>query len=182
VLVLADNLRTSGGLLDEQSIVADVLEGFSRGRRTIHRSVFAYRSTTAVHALLNTNSGAPPAGKPDPASLIPALESCARVQLVKCSPFDGKESKPSDSMTANCPDRYLRSDLALLAPRQMIVLGKPARLALAWMFSIEWREDGGLRRTTLRFASGHSCEVYCLAHPRSQRHWWPAWYAFTQAI
>lgn len=84
-------------------------------------------------------------------------------------------------MAANCPPRYLRDELTLLAPRTLIALGKPVRETLQRLYAGDWTSGSGLTRGRITLRSG-PCEVFRIAHPSSQSHWWPPYWALTQAL
>ncbi len=182
VAVLADNLRNNGALLVEQQVVSDVRKAFAQGRKRVHGTVFAYRSTTGVAALIASQRGEPlPEARPDPKTLVDSLDACARLQTVKCAPADKDLSTPPDTMREECPDRYLRDDLELLAPRRLVALGAIARDALRRLFPGDWIEESGLVRGSADLG-GERCEIFCVAHPSARGHWWASWWALTQAL
>ncbi len=182
VAVLADNLRNNGALLVEQQVVSEVRKAFAQGRKKVHGTVFAYRSTTGVAALIASQREDPlPDDRPDPTALVQHLDACARLQTVKCAPADEHLSTPPKTMRLECPERYLRDDLQLLSPRRLLALGTIARDALQRLFPGDWHEERGLVRSAADIG-GKRCEIFCVAHPSSRGHWWASWSALTQAL
>lgn len=183
VAILGHNLREAGGLFDELCVASDVRRLFGEGRKKPHDSWFAYRSTLGAAAAIVSSRGEQlQDDEPDPPDLIPAFDSCAKLQAVKCSPFDSQLSTPTDEMTTRCPDRYLMADLNLLSPRTLLVQGAPARETVMRLFPGEWGNQPQLHHRTVTLGST-VCEIYCLAHPASHKpQWSESWSTLKEAL
>jgi hypothetical protein len=183
VALLAHNLREAGGLLVEMKVAGEVRDTLMGGGSKPHGSWFAFRSMQAVAAVIASARGEKPKeALPTPESLIEPLDSCARFQAVKCSPFDGGDSRPSDAMESLCPDDYLLDDLRLARPGTLIVLGAPARRAVTRLFDGEWVETPGMTHGSVAVDS-NQLDVFCLAHPSARRGEWDrSWERFIAVL
>lgn len=171
ILILPINLRAAGGLFDEQWIVAAVLSSLRAGRRRIHNSPFAYRTGATALAVLDHLRGAPVQVRPPPEEVADAVDQSARLQLVKCSPFDGKVSAPTPTMWERCPSFLLTHELQLLAPRVIITFGAAPRSELGRILDGEWRADGPLHRGHVTIG-GNRVPVVASAHPNARSNGW----------
>lgn len=170
--LLAHNLRAAGGLLVEMKLTAEVRQAFGRGRKGVHETQFGYRSMRSVAAVMAWRRGR---GIDDratsPESLIVTLDNCARLQTVKCSPFDGRNSQPSGAMERTCPDEYLLDDLRLARPTALLTFGTQAKQAVMKMLDAEWEATTELTYGSARLDS-EPLEVFCLAHPSARAAGW----------
>ena len=143
VAILAINFVAYGGLWANWEIKERELEQLGAGRKKVHDSDFAYAiSSYAAITLASYEKRLPETeALPSPQDGALALESCAFLQAVKCAPVR-ERSVPTDEMTHNCPREYLMHELALLAPKTIIVLGDWPSARLQTL-----QRTGGWRRT-----------------------------------
>lgn len=174
VALLALNLRQAGGLVDELQLVGDTRRAFESNRERVHDSLFPYRSAAMIWAVLRAlDREEVPTSPPQPRDLVSPLMQSARIQLVKCSPFDGGSSVPSSKMFHNCSDRFLRSDLEMLSPRVLLTVDTDVR-GNAWrLLGIKWaaREVPGLSWGHFELA-GDEVTVFCAYHPGARGNVW----------
>lgn len=102
--------------------------------------------TSAILTLIGEGSGQISLDvDPSPQSVASCLEYVAFTNYVKCSPIpeDGDRSKPSQGMWENCGKHVLESELSILSPEIVVLLGVssnryyfnryiPSRSCLTW--------------------------------------------------
>ena len=152
VLVVADNVRGGGGLGDELGIVDEVQREMEQGRDRVpdhSNSTFGPGCAVYADAVLRwLESRVAPTEPKDPRELAAerVYARFARLQTVKCSPFNTLVNKPTDTMGHNCPKTYLFSDLELLRPRVIVAMGHAAIGRLRMATGLEVPDFGQSRR------------------------------------
>lgn len=116
-----------------------------------------------------------PAERVEPGALAAVWDSCAFLEIVKCSPA-GNRSWPSDAMLETCPSFLLRSELEVLRPRVVILLGrgKRTRDVVRPMLDVTWGESpGSFERDTFTLADGAEATLLSVNHPSTSNriHW-----------
>lgn len=94
---------------------------------------------------------------------------CAFLEAVKCSPDRGV-SRPTETMWANCPPRYLTDELAILKPRLILAIGVPVGRWIRELLTVRVSEESHGFVRGAGSVSGKPVEVICLNHP-SFGHW-----------
>jgi len=142
--VLGINLNGDGGLFSLHWLVANVQSIFTTGIKKTHFGVEGYSGTLFWHRLAaysllavrsdwNLSEGEVWLGESrlldNLEALSDVLNSIAFLELIKCSPA-WERSSPTGPMWSQCPRRFLISELRILAPRTILVLGKETLTAL----------------------------------------------------
>jgi hypothetical protein len=140
--------------------------GLENGQRRQEGSAFAFGSMRSAAALLDVLDGQPVRDR-EPAELVEALHRTARLQSIKCVPRRTR-SKPTNPMWQNCPSMLLGSELDIVKPGWLLVLGADPRWAIERLdgYRPERTRNRLLGRGRLE-RSGWSAEVLCVAHPAS---------------
>jgi hypothetical protein len=136
------------------------------GERRQERSAFAFGAMRSAAVLLDVLDDLPVRDR-DPVELVETLHRTVRLQSIKCVPRRTR-SKPTPAMWRNCPPMLLGSELDIVKPASLLVLGTDARWAIQ-------RLDGyRAGRVTSKVLSrgvlerrGWSAEIVCVAHPAS---------------
>lgn len=129
VLLIANNVRGGGGLGDELGIVDEVQREMETGRDRVpahDNSTFGPGCAIYADAVIRwLESGEPPVNPKDPRELAEeaVYRRFARLQTVKCSPFNSEVNQPTPEMARNCPETYLADELKLLRPRVIVAMG-----------------------------------------------------------
>jgi uracil-DNA glycosylase len=98
-----------------------------------------------------------------PEQVVETYQSIARLQAVKCSPFDDANlNRPTRTMDKHCPETYLREELEILKPRAVVVMGQAARdgTSRALQCSLGWRNVA-----RLSFPNGSETWAASVYHP-----------------
>ncbi len=154
---------------EEYFVAKHQLDEMAAGKKRIHRSLFAYRSSTSANAILSAAAGAEPLLGPDPRLCAATMNGVARLQLIKCSP-QRRRAEPTGAMRDSCPELYAAEEIAILAPGALVLLGNDARRACEQMGEIEWQVP--LLRGRLALPE-LSIELFVVPHPNSRGTTWP---------
>lgn len=171
VVVAGLNLRTDwteSTVALEYWIADNDRKQFTVGRRRSARgSCFAYRSMSAAAAIIGSRDGESLSGNPRPEVLAEVMDQIARVQLVKCTPSMTvvRRGTPSAEMCNRCPDRFLLSELRVLAPGALVMFGHDAFRAMNHRPEVCWRSLlDHFGRGNLELP-GRVTELFWLPHP-----------------
>lgn len=161
----------------EQRIALDPKWGqvpeLRRGKKRIHKSLWAYRTMRDVVAVQRSMAGEVELDASSGNELAEAMLSSARIQAVKCSPV-GHLSTPTSAMSEQCPRRFLSGEISVLRPSVLLVYGNRAREGVARIGNVEWAESKRrFRRGSLQ-RSDFVCDVFFLAHPAALHGAWSA--------
>jgi hypothetical protein len=155
----------------EYTIAETAIEVLAQGGYKSHGSWFAYRSMATALAVLTSLDGHDPVEQPTPQEAADAYERVARVQAVKCSPTHNR-SQPTKAMRVNCPERFARRELELLAPGVLIALGRDAEAAIELLGEASWGEHRDkFHRGKITLAQSE-IDVLALPHPASHGDSW----------
>jgi hypothetical protein len=155
----------------EYAIAETAIEVLEQGGRKPHGSWFAYRSMATALAVLVSLDGHGPVEQPTPQEAAAAYERVARVQAIKCSPTHNR-SQPTEAMRVNCPERFARRELELLAPGVLIALGGDAKTAIGLLGEASWSEHRDqFHRGKITLAQSE-IDVLALPHPTSRGSLW----------
>ncbi len=155
----------------EYAIAETAIKVLEQGGYRPHRSWFAYRSMATALAVLVSLDGHDPVEQPTPQEAAAAYERVARVQAIKCSPTHNR-SQPTKAMQVNCPERFARRELELLAPGVLIALGGDAKAAIGLLGEASWSEHRDqFHRGKIALAQSES-DVLALPHPTSRGRLW----------
>lgn len=170
VAVLGMNLRYAGADWEfamEYRIVGDPKFGQEvslRAGKRAHGSYWATGTMRDVAAVLRSRRRESKVETRAPGELANALLESARVQAVKCSPIGGR-STPEPAMSTNCPQLFLRKELAMLCPSVLLAYGRSVHGALSHLGELRITERAGsFQRGTLDVEGGR-VEVFLLTHP-----------------
>ncbi len=177
VVVVAINLRDSGGRLMEYSITCrsggdgSVLNVFDGGGRRALGSRLAYGATRSAASVADWLAGRDVEDREDSRLLASVLESTVRLQAVKCSPDDGDRSTPTPAMKTNCPRLLLEDELEVLRPAAIVTVGGAAWQAVTELTGYEdtgWTDPLSWGRLDSR---GRGYDVFSLDHPAQGDGW-----------
>jgi len=158
----------------EYAIAEHAFDAFEHGKRSSQKSPFAYRVMATAQAVLASRDGVDPVEEPAPQEAAVAYERVARIQAIKCSPADDY-SRPSPAMRVNCPGRFARRELDVLAPGVIVAFGVVARATIGLLGVTTWEEDREhFHRGKLAVADAE-VDAFALAHPTDRRG--PMWKA-----
>ncbi len=172
VLIVATNFNDFGGLDANWTACRSHMNSLSAGKRGAGGRAFAAGAMRYLNlALASHEDCLPKTGWEDPphADLAELMNRCAMVQAVKCAPGSAR-SDPSGAMRRNCPPFLLKEEIAILAPRVVLVLGRTTvRDPIREMLLIEWESGehpGSMERDWFRMEpDGERIQMFSLNHP-----------------
>ncbi len=137
------------------------------------KSPFGYHLYATAAAVISSLEGGLPALRPVPEPLVDTMERVAHLQLVKCTPVDKvvDRGRPTRTMCHRCPQRFLWPELADLAPRVLVVFGRPAYEELNRADGVRWRCGTYLCRGTLQYGDNGQAILLWVPHPSASD--WP---------
>jgi hypothetical protein len=177
--VVGVNLRYDGGDWDfgiEFRIATDPggqEQAMRRGRKQIHKSLFAWRSLSDGSSVLRAAAGASSLEHESGDELAETLLRTARLQAVKCSPDDHRRSQRSEAMRELCPPRYLGPEVDILRPSALVTYGGEAWSAIHRIGEVHMTEQAGDFIRARFSRRDNECEVFAMPHPASHGLTWP---------
>lgn len=133
------------------------------------RRLFSYRAGSYLAMIGASRAGAVVEEVPSTESVAAAWDAAAFLEAVKCSPATGV-GQPTETMWANCPPRYLATELQRLAPSAIVAIGRQVSEAVAELLGVAWDEVApGFTRGRTQLV-GRTVEVFGCNHP-SYGHW-----------
>ncbi len=136
------------------------------GGESTSRHVFYAKAARYLSALLRKG------GDFDPDASVPApvcaeaWSQVAYLQAVKCSPGTGTRGSPTQAMVETCPPRYLASELEILTPARLLVVGKKCWASVSKALDTDLPDpEEAAGRATAVLPAGGRIEVFFVAHP-----------------
>lgn len=173
LLVLAENIRGvgRGGLMTQHDIVKRLSDHLGLGEapdaHPAFKIQFFLRTLQAAVQVLRVQGGQEPATWISRADRLQALEELALLEAVKCQTDDAPESW----IWKTCPDKVgLPDELRLLAPKVVMVLGKPTGRLVRRLYDLPASADQSVERAEADLGWGETT-VIVLPHPMDRQSW-----------
>lgn len=172
ICVLGINQNKYGGLGAHWWIRrGDMEERLSEGRG----GRFYYGASCYIAAVEASIRGSRvPREIPPPCDVADAWLSSSFLEAIKCAPAQGK-SQPTDGMWKNCAVEYLPAELALLAPRVLIVIGRSHAYGQLGDILIEASDSRPRFERWHGRVGEHDFDVLCCGHTSWPQHWRNTW-------
>jgi hypothetical protein len=182
VVVLGMNFNKASGLPEAFELAAYEHEHFALGekkmgygnwREVYAGSLFAYRSTRSAAAALDWIDAVQVVDHVDSRDLVEPLWRIARLQAVKCAPYNGRRGAPYAEMWIRCPNMLLCREVSIAKPKVMLTFGTEVFAAVARLAGFEHvpHRGGSLSRGMLT-VDDRRVDVLGLRHPAAFGRGW----------